>query len=153
MALSLLAQLSRELEALVARASPGVVAVEHRRGRGAGRALTGDGYGGTNAHLVRGATRGLWVRPPGGQAGAAGGGGADGRTDLALLRVSAALPALPLADSRRLAVGQLVVAIGNPLRFERSVSLGVVSALDRSLPGPDGPFEGLIQTDAAINYG
>jgi len=51
-------------------------------------------------------------------------------------------------------VGQLVVAIGNPFRFERSVSLGVISALDRSLPGPRGGlFEGLIQTDAAINPG
>jgi len=47
-----------------------------------------------------------------------------------------------------------VVAIGNPFRFERSVSLGVISALDRSLPGPRGGlFEGLIQTDAAINPG
>jgi S1-C subfamily serine protease len=51
-------------------------------------------------------------------------------------------------------VGQLVVAIGNPFRFERSVSLGIVSALDRSLPGPSGTlFEGLLQTDAAINPG
>jgi S1-C subfamily serine protease len=59
-----------------------------------------------------------------------------------------------LDESRRLRVGQLVVAIGNPLRFERSVSLGVVSAIDRSLPGPSRrPFEGLVQTDAAINPG
>jgi S1-C subfamily serine protease len=81
--------------------------------------------------------------------------GLDPRTDLAVLQVAARdLPALPLADSRSVRVGQLVVAIGNPLRFERSVSLGVVSALDRSLPGPRGIlFEGLIQTDAAINPG
>jgi S1-C subfamily serine protease len=47
-----------------------------------------------------------------------------------------------------------VLAIGNPLRFERSVSLGVVSAIDRSLPGPGGrALEGLVQTDAAINPG
>ena len=47
-----------------------------------------------------------------------------------------------------------MLAIGNPLRFERSVSLGVVSAIDRSLPGPGRrPFEGLVQTDAAINPG
>jgi len=47
-----------------------------------------------------------------------------------------------------------VLAIGNPLRFERSVSLGVVSAIERSLPGPGRrPFEGLVQTDAAINPG
>src|SRR5262249_32742962 len=61
---------------------------------------------------------------------------------------------LPIADPSSVAVGQLVVAIGNPFRFERSVSLGIVSALDRSLPGPNGViFEGLIQTDAAINPG
>jgi S1-C subfamily serine protease len=61
---------------------------------------------------------------------------------------------LTLDESRRLRVGQLVLAIGNPLRFERSVSLGVVSAIDRSLPGPGRrPFEGLVQTDAAINPG
>jgi S1-C subfamily serine protease len=81
--------------------------------------------------------------------------GVDRPTDLAVARVDASgLPSLALADSRRVRVGQLVVAIGNPLRFERSVSLGVISALDRTLPGPGGqPFEGLIQTDAAINPG
>jgi len=46
-----------------------------------------------------------------------------------------------------------VVAIGNPLSFERSVSLGVVSAIDRTLAGPQAPLEGLLQTDAAINPG
>src|SRR5262249_36110324 len=59
-----------------------------------------------------------------------------------------------LVDSRRVKVGQLVVAIGNPLHFDRSISLGVVSAIDRGLPAPGGHyFEGLIQTDAAINPG
>jgi S1-C subfamily serine protease len=62
----------------------------------------------------------------------------------------APLPIVADADAR---VGQLVLAIGNPLRFERSVSLGVVSAIDRALPGRDGGLEGLIQTDAAINPG
>jgi len=50
-------------------------------------------------------------------------------------------------------VGQIVVAIGNPYRFDRSVSLGVVSALERTLPARQGALEGLIQTDAAINPG
>jgi S1-C subfamily serine protease len=81
--------------------------------------------------------------------------GEDLASDLAVLRILAhGLPSLSLAESRRLRVGQLVLAIGNPLRFERSVSLGVVSAIDRSLPGPGRrPFEGLVQTDAAINPG
>jgi S1-C subfamily serine protease len=54
---------------------------------------------------------------------------------------------------RRVEVGQLVMAIGNPLGFDRSVSLGVVSALFRELPTRDGVLEGLIQTDAAVNPG
>jgi serine protease Do len=163
---SLLSQLSRELEELVARTAPGVVGVEHRRGQGSGLVLTGDGYVLTNAHVVAGSGPGrgmaaggsLRVRLPGGEAVPAERVGSDPRTDLAVLRLDAATPAcarlrsLPLATGR-LAVGQLVVAIGNPLRFERSVSLGVVSAVDRSLPSRDGLFEGLIQTDAAINPG
>jgi serine protease Do len=101
---------------------------------------------------------GIRVRLAGGETVPAEPVGSDARTDLAVLRVDASTPAcaglrsLPLATGR-LAVGQLVVAIGNPLRFERSVSLGVVSAIDRSLPGRDGTYEGLVQTDAAINPG
>jgi S1-C subfamily serine protease len=81
--------------------------------------------------------------------------GADPHTDLAVVRARGdKLAALSLSESRPAAVGQLVVAIGNPFRFERSVSLGLISALERSLPGPNGVvFEGLVQTDAAINPG
>jgi len=80
--------------------------------------------------------------------------GADERTDLAVLKMDVNhLTTLPLADGREVNVGQLVVAIGNPFRFERSVSLGVVSALERTLPSRQGALEGLIQTDAAINPG
>jgi S1-C subfamily serine protease len=81
--------------------------------------------------------------------------GDDPESDLAVLRVQArGLTPLELHESRRLRVGQLVVAIGNPLRFEGTVTLGVVSALERALPGPNGTlFEGLVQTDAAINPG
>ncbi len=175
--MSLLVQLSRELEALVERTAPSVVGVEHRRGQGSGVVLTGDGYVLTNAHVVAGAgsapaqpgrperrvrrfagAAGIRVRIGGGEAVPAEPVGSDARTDLAVLRIDASLPAcaglrsLPLAGGK-LAVGQLVVAIGNPLRFDRSVSLGVVSAIDRSLPGRDGVYEGLVQTDAAINPG
>lgn len=151
--MSLLAQLSDELEGLVAKTAPGVVGVEHRRGHGSGVVLSSDGYVMTNAHVVDGA-RAIRVRIHGGEPVRADRIGADPRTDLAVLRIDEAnLKPLPLADSRRLNVGQIVVAIGNPLRFERSVSLGVVSAIDRSLPGPSGLFEGLVQTDAAINPG
>jgi len=150
----LLAALSRELEALVTKVSPGVVGVEHGRGHGTGLVLAPDGYVLTNAHVVRGARRAS-VRLSGDDVARAEVIGADDRTDLAVLRADAAgLASLPLAEQRLLRVGQLVIAIGDPLRFERSVSLGVVSAIDRSLPSPGGGlFEGLIQTDAAINPG
>jgi S1-C subfamily serine protease len=152
--MQLLKQLSRELEALVAQAAPAVVGIEHRRGQGTGLILARDGYILTNAHILRGFTE-LEIRLSDGEGTTAELVGADERTDLAVVRVRAeGLVSLPLADVRRLNVGQLVVAIGNPFRFERSVSLGVISALDRSLPGPKGGiFEGLIQTDAAINPG
>jgi S1-C subfamily serine protease len=80
--------------------------------------------------------------------------GADERTDLAVVRADAGgLPSLALS-TRRLRVGEVVVAIGNPLGFERSVSTGVVSALHRNLGAPKGGvLEGLVQTDAAVNPG
>jgi len=149
-----LAQLSQDLAALVARASPSVVGIEQRRGQGSGLVLTPDGYVLTNAHVARSAGP-LRVRLSATATVKGERVGADARTDLAALRVEApALHALPLADSRRLAVGQLVVAIGNPLGFERSVTMGVVSALYRNLPTPEGGmFDGLVQTDAAVNPG
>jgi S1-C subfamily serine protease len=152
--MGVLEQLSGELEALVARAAPAVVHILHRRGQGSGVVLAPDGYLLTNAHVVRGAREPRVLFPAGGEA-AARLVGRDPRTDLAVLRVErAGLPSLALAERHEIAVGRLVVAIGNPLRFERSVSLGVISALDRSLPAPDGSLlEGLIQTDAAINPG
>ena len=153
--MSRLSEFSDELESLVAAAAPSVVAVEHGRGQGSGIIVSGDGYVITNAHVVHGRQSALSVRLAGGEELPAEVVGEDHASDLAVLRVGArGLPSLSLDESRRLRVGQLVLAIGNPLRFERSVSLGVVSAIDRSLPGPGRrPFEGLVQTDAAINPG
>lgn len=151
----LLAQLSHELEELVVKTAPSVVAVEQGRGQGTGVVIAGDGYVLTNSHVVRGDPRATRVRLPTGEELAAELVGDDPESDLAVLRVSGPrLAPLELHESRRLKVGQLVVAIGNPLRFEGTVTLGVVSALERSLPGPRGVlFEGLVQTDAAINPG
>jgi S1-C subfamily serine protease len=150
-----LSEFSDELEALVAAAAPSVVAVEHGRGQGSGIIVSSDGYVVTNAHVVQGRADALRVRISGDELLAAEVVGEDRASDLAVLRVNAwNLPSLALDETRRLRVGQLVLAIGNPLRFERSVSLGVVSAIERSLPGPGRrPFEGLVQTDAAINPG
>jgi S1-C subfamily serine protease len=159
---------SADLADLVAAAAPSVVGIEHRRGQGSGVVLAQDGFVLTNAHVAAGEGR-LRVRLPGARVVAGELVGADARTDLAVVRAAATdLPPLPLA-ARRLRVGEVVVAIGNPLGFERSVSLGVVSALHRNLgplpgPGPRGEggpgmaargdvLEGLVQTDAAVNPG
>jgi S1-C subfamily serine protease len=151
----ILPQLSRELEELVAKTAPSVVAVEQARGQGTGVVIAGDGYVLTNSHVVRGSRRAPRVRLSTGDELSAELVGDDPESDLAVLRVAGrGLVPLELHESRRLRVGQLVVAIGNPLRFEGTVTLGVVSALERALPGPSGTlFEGLVQTDAAINPG
>jgi S1-C subfamily serine protease len=83
--------------------------------------------------------------------------GRDPLSDLAVIRGGSDLAAAPLGDADRLRVGQLVVAIGNPLGFAGSVTAGVVSALGRSLAARDGRasrlVENVIQTDAALNPG
>ncbi len=152
--MSLLGDLSSEISGLVARASPAVVGIERRRGQGSGVVLAQDGYVLTNSHVAgRGAP--LRVRLSGSTAVKGELVGADAHTDLAVVRAeTGGLATLPLAEGRRLRVGELVVAIGNPLGFERSVTVGVVSALYRSLPTPQGGLlDGLVQTDAAVNPG
>ncbi len=83
--------------------------------------------------------------------------GTDSWLDLAVLELKDAddLPAAPLGSSGALEVGDWVIAIGNPLGFDYTVTLGIVSALGRSVPRPDGSgyFRRMIQTDAAINPG
>jgi serine protease Do len=150
-----LSEFSDELQALVARTAPAVVGVVHARGQGSGVVLAGDGYVVTNAHVVGPAGPELWVHLGGGEAVRARRVGTDPQSDLALLRVeSGDLASLPLAADEELNVGQLVVAIGNPFHLHGSVSIGVVSALDRTLPNASvGLLEGLVQTDAAINPG
>jgi S1-C subfamily serine protease len=152
---NLLGQLSSELETLVAAVSPAVVAVEHARGQGTGVVLTPDGYLLTNSHVVRGQHE-LSIDFSSGEVLKGRVVGRDARTDLAVVSVDPGtrLVNLPLAERQKIRVGKIVVAIGNPLSFDRSVSLGVISALDRSLnAGRGSVLEGLIQTDAAINPG
>lgn len=149
-----LTELSSELETLVGRTSPAVASIEHRRGHGSGLAITPDGYVLTNWHVISRA-RSVRARLADGGSHPARVVGGDERTDLAVVRVDGDdLPTLPLHDDVEPRVGQLVLAIGNPLSLERSVSLGVISAVDRSLSRRrEGPLEGLIQTDAAVNPG
>lgn len=144
---------SDDVAALVARAAPAVVGVERRGGQGSGVVIAQDGYVLTNAHVVQGGGR-IRVRISGARIAPGEVVGADARTDLAVVRAEAReLPALALSE-RRLAMGEVVLAIGNPLGFERSVTSGVVSALYRNLPTPQGGLlEGLVQTDASINPG
>jgi serine protease Do len=151
--MSLLRRFSDEMADLVTRAAPAVVGLWHRRGQGSGVIVSPDGYIVTNSHVAR-APGALRVRFGGGGEAEATLVGADDRTDLAVVRAACATAsALMLPDQTRARIGELVVAIGNPLGLERSVSLGVVSALHRDLPTRDGVLEGLIQTDASVNPG
>jgi S1-C subfamily serine protease len=139
-------------------ASAGVVAVRvdgprGARGSGSGFALADDGLVLTNHHVVKGA-RQPHVLTLGGAETDATVVGVDADTDTALLRARISVPSLSLGRSSALRPGQLVVAIGNPLGFDYSVTAGVVSALGRTLTTPNGrPIEGVIQTDAALNPG
>jgi len=130
--------------------------VRTRRGSGAGSAsvLTADGFLLTSAHVVEGAdsadaafTDGTEVR--------ADVVGRDPLSDLAVLRARGDVPApVTLGDAAALRVGQLVVALGNPLGLAGSVTAGIVSALGRSLPTRSGRVvDEVIQTDAALNPG
>ncbi|MGV3625448.1 MAG: S1C family serine protease [Archangium sp.] len=144
---------SDELETLVEKVAPGVVALEHRRGNGTGIALTSDGFVLTNAHVVAMVDRPR-IRFHDGHVTEGQVIGRDVATDLAVVRTGRESTMLTLASAAQVKVGQVVLALGHPFGFERSVSLGVVSALERRLPGRDGAsLDGLIQTDAAINPG
>jgi serine protease Do len=122
-----------------------------RRGEGSGFIVDPDGYILTNHHLVSSPER-IRVRLADKREFPAVLVGADPSTDLALLKVRAAnLPAVKLGDSDRLKVGEWVCAIGNPYRFEHSVTVGVVSSKGRKIY--DASFDAYIQTDAAINPG
>lgn len=133
------------------QASPAVVSVSHPRGAGSGIIVRRDGVILTNAHVVGGA-RTVEIGLANGTRLAGQVLGRDPSVDVAVVRVDANnLPSAPVADSDRLEVGQVAIAIGNPLGLERTVTSGVVSAINRSPRGVG--LDGLIQTDAAINPG
>src|SRR5215470_409800 len=124
------------------------------RGIGSGVVFTPDGYLLTNDHVVAGAAR-LVASMPDGHRIEAKPVGYDPATDLAVLQLAAGgLPFAEFGSSAKLRVGQLVVAIGNPLGFQATVTAGIVSALGRSLRSPSGRLiDSVIQTDAPLNPG
>lgn len=150
------------LVALYENVSPGTVAIITDQGQGSGFVYDSQGHIITNFHVVEGATT-IEVRFTSGFMSYGTIVGTDTDSDIAIIKVDAPveeLRPLPLGDSDALKVGQTVVAIGNPFGLDGTMTVGIISALGRTLDAihetPDGrPFTAgdIIQTDAAINPG
>jgi serine protease Do len=124
-----------------------------QRGLGSGVIVSNDGYILTNNHVIDNATKiqvelsdrrvleGKLI-------------GADPASDLAVVKIEGtSLPVVPIGDSNAMRVGDLVLAVGNPLGVGQTVTMGIVSAKSRSTGLGDGSYEDFLQTDAPINQG
>jgi serine protease Do len=124
-----------------------------QRGLGSGVVVSADGYILTNHHVIDGAEE-IRVELSDNRTLPAKVVGSDPPSDLAVLKVDAqGLPVLPLGDSDRVRVGDVVLAVGNPLGVGQTVTMGIISAKGRSTGLSDGSFEDFLQTDAPINTG
>ena len=154
---------SQTVGAVVRRVAPSVVNIrvlsgERGQGSGSGFVIAPDGFVLTNSHVVRGA-RELEATLHDARTLRASVVGTDPDTDLAVIRLhtqvaSDPLPHVRLADSARVRVGQIAVAIGSPYGFQQTVTAGIVSALGRTMRADSGRLmDDILQTDAALNPG
>lgn len=156
---NLLDAYSQAVVNVVESVSPAVIGIsatsdDRRGGAGSGFLITPDGYALTNSHVVHDRSR-LTATTPEGDRLQAWIVGDDPSTDLALVRLNASdLPFAQIGDSEALRVGQLVIAMGDPLGFQSTVSTGVVSAVGRAMRSQDGRLiENMIQHAAPLNPG